>query len=219
MPVSRQSTLLLFDLDGTLWDSAVPVAESWNEVFEQEDPSLPRLTADDVHGVMGMTMKEIATVLQPTIPADRRAAVFERCNRYEVEYLRSHPGTVYPDLRPVMEELIARGFELAIVSNCQCGYIDAFLTSTGAADLFVDYEEWEHTGLIKGENIRLVMNRRGYTKGLYIGDTNKDREAAILAGIPFIHASYGFGTVPDADGVITSLSGLPAEVARVLRKK
>ena len=216
MPAARKDTLLLFDLDGTLWDSAVPVAESWNEVFREEDPSLPTLTADDVHGVMGMTMKEIACVLQPAIPADRRGPVFDRCNRYEVEYLRSHPGTVYPDLRPVLETLRARGYELAIVSNCQLGYIDAFLASTGVADLFCDYEEWERTGLPKGENIRLVMARRGYARGLYIGDTNKDREAALLAGIPFIHAAYGFGQVPDADGVIASLSGLPDEVARLL---
>jgi len=215
----RKDTLLLFDLDGTLWDSAAPVAESWNEVFQQEDPSLPLLTAEDVHGVMGMTMKEIASVLQPSIPAERRDAVFQRCNTYEVEYLRSHPGVVYPDLRPVMASLIARGYELTIVSNCQLGYIDAFLTSTGCGDLFSDYEEWERTGLVKGENIRLVMERRGYRKGIYIGDTNKDREAALLAGIPFIHAAYGFGAVPDADGVIHSLRELPAAVERLQKKR
>ncbi len=216
MTATRRDTLLLFDLDGTLWDSAVPVAESWNEVFQQEDPSLPLLTADDIHAVMGMTMKEIAGVVQPALRSDRRDAVFARCNTYEVEYLHTHAGAVYPFLRPVMESLIASGYELAIVSNCQCGYIDAFLSSTGTADLFCDYEEWERTGLVKGENIRLVMERRGYGKGLYVGDTKKDREAALLARIPFIHAAYGFGEVPDADGVIRSLSDLPAEVERVL---
>ena len=216
MTENRRDTLLLFDLDGTLWDSAVPVAESWNEVFQAEDPSLPLLTADDIHSVMGMTMKEIAGVVQPAVRAERRDEVFRRCNTYEVEYLHTHPGTVYPDLRPVMETLIARGYELAVVSNCQRGYIDAFLSSTGSADLFCDYEEWERTGLVKGENIKLVMKRRGYTKGLYVGDTKKDREAALLAGIPFIHAAYGFGEVPDADGVIRSLADLPAEVERVL---
>ena len=213
--MNRKDTLLLFDLDGTLWDSAIPVAESWNEVFQQEDPSLPLLTADDIHNVMGMTMKEIAGVVQPAVRADRRDAVFQRCNTYEVEYLHTHPGTVYPDLRPVMETLIARGYELAVVSNCQLGYIDAFLSSTGTSDLFSDYEEWERTGLAKGENIKLVMKRRGYAKGLYIGDTKKDQEAALLAGIPFIHAAYGFGKVENPDGIIRKLSDLPAEIIRI----
>ena len=56
MTTPRKDTLLLFDLDGTLWDSAPAVAEAWNEVFQREDPSLPLLTVDDIHGVMGMTM-------------------------------------------------------------------------------------------------------------------------------------------------------------------
>ena len=31
-----KDTLLLFDLDGTLWDSAPAVAEAWNEIFQRE---------------------------------------------------------------------------------------------------------------------------------------------------------------------------------------
>ena len=60
-----KKTMLLFDLDGTLWDSAAPVAESWNQVLQREVPSLPPLTVDDIHGVMGMTMKEIGQSLYP----------------------------------------------------------------------------------------------------------------------------------------------------------
>ena len=215
MTPHRKDTLLLFDLDGTLWDSAAPVAEAWNEVFLREDPSFTPLTVDDIHSVMGMTMKEIADVLRPNLRSDNRQAVFDECCTYEVEYLRSHCGTLYPDLRPVMESLRSRGYELAVVSNCQLGYVDAFLSSSGVSDLFIDYEEWERTGLSKGENIRLVMERNGYSKGIYIGDTKKDREAALLAGVPFIHAAYGFGAVESADGVIRSLSDLPAEISRL----
>jgi len=212
----RKDTLLLFDLDGTLWDSAPAVAEAWNEVFQQEDPSLPLLTVDDIHGVMGMTMKEISETLYPGYQSPRRAAIFDRCCTYEVEYLHSHCGTLYPDFRPVLESLKARGYELAVVSNCQRGYVEAFLSSSNASDLFIDYEEWERTGLTKGENIRLVMERNGYTKGIYIGDTKKDREAALLAGIPFIHAAYGFGEVPDAAGVIHSLADLPETIEAIV---
>ena len=211
-----KDVLLLFDLDGTLWDSAAPVAEAWNEVFQREVPGLPLLTVDDIHGVMGMTMKDISLALYPDQDLPRRDEVFDICCRHEVEYLYTHCGILYPDFRSVMETLRAQGYDLAVVSNCQTGYVKAFLTSSGASDLFIDYEEWERTGLTKGENIRLVMERNGYSKGVYIGDTKKDQEAALLAGIPFIHAAYGFGTVDSPDGVIHSLSGLPAEIARLL---
>ncbi len=207
--------MLIFDLDGTLWDSAENVAKSWNIVFSREDPSLPPLTKDDIHSVMGMTMREIQDVLQPALPDGRRDAVFSECCTFEVEYLREHGGDPYPGLRPVMEQLKRLGYPLAIVSNCQRGYVDAFIRSVGVSDLFCDYEEWERTGLAKGENIRLVMQRNGADRAVYIGDTQKDRDAARLAGIPFIHASYGFGSVDSADAVICSLSDLPAVIGNM----
>ena len=211
-----KDTLLLFDLDGTLWASAPAVADAWNEVFRREYPGLKPLTVDDIHGVMGMTMKEISLALYPDIQMDRREEIFDICCKYEVEYLYSHCGTLYPDFRSVMEALRSEGYSLAVVSNCQCGYIDAFLAASGARDLFLDYEEWERTGLTKGENIRLVMERNGYAKGVYIGDTKKDREAALRAGVPFIHAAYGFGEVEAPDGVIRSLSELPETISALL---
>ena len=211
-----KDVLLLFDLDGTLWDSAPAVAEAWNEVFRRECPGLKPLTVEDIHGVMGMTMKEISLALYPDIDMPRRDEIFDICCRHEVEYLYTHCGTLYPDFRSVMESLKAEGYDLAVVSNCQEGYVRAFLIASGASDLFIDYEEWERTGLTKGENIRLVMERNGYTKGVYIGDTKKDREAALQARIPFIHAAYGFGEVDSADGIISSLKDLPGEISRML---
>ena len=121
--------------------------------------------------------------------------------------------------RETLEELRGMGYELAIVSNCQRGYVEAFLHSSGMADLFCDYEEWERTGLTKGENIRLVMERNGYRKAVYVGDTRKDQEAAQAAGIPFIHASYGFGETEGPDGVIASLTDLPSLIRRGDYKK
>ena len=72
----KQDTMLIFDLDGTLWDSAPAVAEAWNEVFREADANLPPLTTEDVHGVMGMTMAEIGRVLQPQLAPEKREAVW-----------------------------------------------------------------------------------------------------------------------------------------------
>ena len=60
------------------------------------------------------------------------------------------------------------------------------------------------------------MERNHYAKGVYIGDTKKDQEAALLARIPFIHAAYGFGSVESADGVIHSLSELPSVITEMI---
>ncbi len=211
-----RDVMLLFDLDGTLWDSAVQVAESWNVVFSASDPPLAPITADDIHRIMGLTMTEIAKRLQPGLPEERRTAVFSACSSFEVSYLLTHPAPVYPELPAVLETLHGSGYPMAVVSNCQTGYAEAFLRTSGLAKYFMDYEEWERTGLSKGENIRLVMTRNHFSKGIYIGDTGRDQAAAKEAGVPFIHASYGFGTADHPEGMIRSLRELPALLPRLL---
>ena len=104
---------------------------------------------------------------------------------------------------------------MAVVSNCQEGYIKAFLDSMDMDSYFVDYEEWGHTGLLKADNIRLVMERNGVSEAVYIGDIQKDSDAAHEAGIPCISADYGFGDISDAEGRIEKFADLPSELKRI----
>lgn len=214
MPGLKPLPMLIFDLDGTLWDSAQAVAESWNIAFSEEHLNRT-FTTGDIHRLMGKTMAEIRGLVMSDIPDDVCDRLFRRCTEFEVEYVAEHGGEIYSGLRDVLGGLKDSGWPLAIVSNCQLGYISAFLSYSGTGDLFCDWEEWERTRLSKGENVRLVMQRNGVQHAVYIGDTEKDEEAARTAGIPFIHAAYGFGTAAAPDGVIRSLYDLPAEAERI----
>ena len=101
------------------------------------------------------------------------------------------------------------GVKMAVVSNCQEGYVKAFLDSMDMWKYFVDYEEWGRTFLSKADNIKLVMERNGEDKGIYVGDIQKDCDSAHAAGVPCIYAAYGFGEISDAEGRIDSFSELP----------
>lgn len=197
---------LLFDLDGTLWDSANEVAESWNIIMREYDPALPALTSKDIRSVMGRTMDEISGIVLQSMPADQRKSLFERCSSFEVEYISEHGGKMFPGVKRTIARLFDAGYKMALISNCQRGYIDAFLNSMNMNEYFCDREEWGNTLLSKADNIRLVMERNGFKRAVYIGDTEHDRLAAKNAGIPFIHASYGFG---DISGSAVSISEFP----------
>ena len=56
---------IIFDMDGTLWDSAANVAESWNLAIKQDGSVDKKLTEQDIQGVMGKTMDVIADILFP----------------------------------------------------------------------------------------------------------------------------------------------------------
>ena len=58
---------------------------------------------------------------------------------------------------------------------------------------------------------------KNINKAIYIGDTSGDMEAARAAGIPFIHASYGFGKVEEADEVAICIKDIPNCVERILK--
>ena len=65
-------TMVIFDLDGTLWDSAVSVAESWNMEIERVTGEPSNISPDDIRRNMGKTMNDIADDLMGRFPQDGR---------------------------------------------------------------------------------------------------------------------------------------------------
>jgi phosphoglycolate phosphatase len=200
---------IIFDLDGTLWDSRNEVVPIWNLVFSRY-PEIPvRITEEDMLRFMGRTIWDIAAELLPELSPEARNRIMRECSVEETRYLRKHGATLFPRLKETLDKLQTLGYPLYIVSNCQDGYIEAFLEAHHLADYFLDFECPGRTGLSKGQNIKLVMERNQLKKVVYIGDTLGDYSAAQEANVPFIHASYGFGQVPEAKYRLREIAELP----------
>ena len=199
---------LIFDIDGTLWDSRELVAQGYNIQLRQEGYDRFCVTAEDFLPLFGKVMTEIADVIFRELPPDVRYPLMERCMETENRYLQEHPCPIgYPGVRETLQRL-SENHRLFIVSNSQQGYPELCMEKLGLTPYISGHLCFGDTGTEKGETIRRLMERHGITSAAYIGDTQGDLEVARQAGIPFVFASYGFGDPEEYDWKIDSISRL-----------
>ena len=187
---------LIFDIDGTLWDSRALVAEGYNIQLKAEGLDHLCVTAEDLKPLFGKVMTEIADAMLVSIPEAERYDLMERCMATENRYLEENPCHIgYPGVRETIAKLSER-YRLFIVSNSQCGYPELCVEKLGLMPYIQGHLCFGDTGTSKGKTIRTLMEKYAITSCAYIGDTQGDYEATVEAGIPFVWCTYGFGT-PD----------------------
>ena len=198
---------MIFDLDGTLWDSTQSAPFIWKRVLDKHHLDIS-ITQEKVASLMGKTMEEIGNILFPSINEEKRNQIIDDFSEEEVNYLNEHGAILYEGIEETLE-ILSKKYDLYIVSNCQKGYVEAFLHAHHLEKYFKDIEMSGRTGKDKGHNILLLMERNHIQGAIYIGDTQGDQEASRFAGIPFIYASYGFGKAKNPDMIIHSIKELP----------
>lgn len=185
---------IIFDVDGTLWDSRIPVAHSWNHSIERYTGKPSRYTPEYLGQYFGCTMDVISQVLLPDCSPEERLRLGERIFAEENDWLATEPGTVYPGVGDTLEQLCQK-YPLYIVSNCQNGYIEVMLETTGFGRFFADHLCYGDTGEGKDKNLVTLCRRYRLENAVYVGDTQGDAEACAQAGLPMIYAAYGLGEV------------------------
>ena len=185
---------LIFDIDGTLWDSRALVAEGYN--LQLRDEGLERYCVDAarLRPLFGKVMSAIADALFPDMPPQVRYPLMERCMARENRYLEENECRIgYAGIAETLCTL-SKTHRLFIVSNSQQGYPELCIQKLGLGQWIGGHLCYGDTGTSKGKTIRTLMERYGITSCAYIGDTRGDYEATVEAGVPFIWAAYGFDT-------------------------
>ena len=184
---------LIFDIDGTLWDSRALVAEGYNIQLNAEGYPHLCVDAEVLRPLFGKTMTDIADVILAEVPLPERYNLMERCMDTENKYLAENECRIgFEGVKETLE-VLKQDYRLFIVSNAQCGYPELCMEKLGIAHLFEGHLCFGDTGTEKGETILELMRRHKITDAFYIGDTQGDYEATKVAGIPFIFCAFGFG--------------------------
>lgn len=196
---------ILFDLDGTLWDTTLEVEKIWSQVLTRYNFKIPK---SKIKKIMGLTKNEIIKELFPNHNQLGYEFITE-CQKEENRYLIQNGGHIYKNAIYTIKKIIDK-YDLYIVSNCQTGYIETFLTYYNLYDYFKDFECSGNTNENKSYNIKKVLERNELekTNAIYVGDTQNDCIAAQNNDLKFVWAQYGFGDCNKYDYKINDIKEL-----------
>lgn len=194
-------TGVAFDLDGTLWDATNSIWYTWAKHLNNTD-----LRHDLVKSYMGAPASKIAASLGVS------EEEFTQMQQEELSDIDIVPPRIYEGAQAVLYGLKQRGLQIYIVSSCQEGYIDKFIEQSGLPRYLFDgcfFDGYPCSN--KTDNLRFIRDKLAGTV-VYVGDTERDRQATVSTKTPFIHAAYGFGenVAKWGDGVIDDIRQLPA---------
>lgn len=216
----QRPDLILFDLDGTLVDSAPDLAFAVDSMLERI--GLPKRGVDAVRAWIGNGVPMLVKrALTGEMSPQTEPACFEEALGIFMQVYGEHVcdrGGLFPGVREGLAELKRQGYRMAVVTNKHSRFTVPLLEQLGVT-AYLDYigcgDQFEHRKP-HPEPLLKTAQRFGFApeECLMVGDSENDVEAARAADFDIVCVDYGYrqaARVEDlgADGVIHSLMQLP----------
>ncbi len=199
---------LILDIDGTIWNTTELVAIAWNKAIEKYFPEVPRVTSQILQGQFGKTMKVISDNLFKGLSDEEKKILIDYCAEYEQkELINNQKDLTYKTVLETIASLSKR-VKIFIVSNCQSGYVELVISKNKLEKYITDFECYGNNLKEKYENIQLICQRNNLKNPVYVGDTQGDSDSCKKINVPFIYATYGFGTADNYFAKIDSFNQL-----------
>ncbi|MCR5153316.1 MAG: HAD family hydrolase [Lachnospiraceae bacterium] len=198
---------LIFDLDGTLWDTTEVAAKIWQEIAGDYPQTNTKVDKAKLRSLYGLPLKDISHALFTDIPEKLAEEIVSRCVVEQCPYLEKHGAILMGDIEGVFKKLSEK-YRLFIISNCEDGYIQSFLKAYDLSSLITDFDCPGMSGFLKADNIKRMVKKHGLKSPVYVGDTKGDMEAAKEAGVSFAFAAYGFGSASEYDYRLNEVADL-----------
>jgi phosphoglycolate phosphatase len=218
------NTAVIFDLDGTLIDTAEDLSAAMNHALQCVGlPPVPMKSVRSLvgHGARAMLRRAFAEV---RAPAPDEAALDTHVAAF-LDYYTRHIAVAsrpFPHVLEALDALEAAGARIALCTNKREAPARQLLSELGLIARFAAIVGMDTTEAAKPDPRPVVhcLRLAGVSAGVFIGDSDTDIEAATRAGLPCLVSTLGYGPILKA-GAATHLFGdyrvLPRLVRRVVQ--
>jgi phosphoglycolate phosphatase len=212
---------VVFDLDGTLVDTAPDLIDTLNVVFTRDGlPPVDYAAARDMIGGGARRMIELGLKLEGRTLAD---SVVDRMFADFIEYYAAHVADrsqPFPGLDAALDRLATRGCRFAVCTNKLEGLSRLLLEALGLTSRFVAICGQDTFGIQKPdpEILRQTIAAAGgqMQRAIMVGDSGTDIATARAGGIPIVAVDFGYSETPirelGADRLISHFDQLPDAV-------
>jgi phosphoglycolate phosphatase len=217
--------LIVFDLDGTLADTARDLTDSVNELRRRR--GLPRLTVSQVSRHVGQGVRHLLDRTVPALAPGARKRHPDLYAEFQRIYVRrcTHHTRLFPGARAVLRRL-GRDAILAVATNKPGGLSRRILRRLGVLGKFSTVVGGDEMRARKPHPAVLLDLMRRFKAGpaetVFVGDSRFDMETARRARVRAVACTFGFGSRAELlrwrpAATISRLAALPAALARLSR--
>jgi len=222
------SGIVVFDLDGTLVDTAPDLINALNHVLDREGlPPVP------LHAARNMIGAGARKLIERGLELEGRAAGVEditRLTRDFIDYYAAHIADAslpFEGLEGALDELAARGYRFAVCTNKLEWLSKLLLDRLGLSARFAAICGADTFGVAKPDPaiLQQTIARAGgqLASAIMVGDAGPDIGVARRAGVPVIGVGFGYTDVPIADlkpdRLIHHMNDLPDAVESLMSSR
>jgi phosphoglycolate phosphatase len=217
--------LVVFDLDGTLADTAPDLTATLNVILSGEGlPAVPLTEARQMigHGARVMLERGLEAGGREVTP-DRLDELYRRFLVHYADHLCVE-SELFPGVVEALDRLEEQGFRFAVCTNKVEAHSAKLLEALGIAQRFAAICGRDTFPYVKPDprHLTLTIAKAGghVAEAVMIGDSRTDIVTAQAAGVPVVAVPFGYTDVPveslAPDLIIDHFDELPAAVARIL---
>ncbi len=194
--------LVMFDLDGTLIETAPEICDAVNDTLRAFE--LQTVPQDNVnrwigHGTRELLIQALAHVRQQPVEAIRTSEVLPMiAAEFDCNYQRrcGTRSALYPHVRTALQALRGKGVRLAVVTNKEARYTRTVLEAHDLVPMFDRVISGDSLPTKKpdpaGVRSCLAQFEVAPARALFVGDSSIDAATARNAGVPVWLLPYGY---------------------------